>query len=127
MVCYVCNLPEPWQRDMAWLELWKTGRVGKISFPQCAVGLEIDWEPILKDTTLWASSPHLLDPFEGLECTHEHHGQLIGSRKTALAAIWPLGMCQRIVAGILKILEEKRRMIRAFPVQPYILKKKDYQ
>ena len=56
--------------------LWRTRRCFSMNIPQCALGLVVCGEPILKWTTLWASSPLLLKPFEGLKCTHSSHGLL---------------------------------------------------
>ena len=54
-------------------------------------GVDVYWEAILKMTELWASSPHLQEPFEELVCRCERHEELEGKRKTSLAATWPLG------------------------------------
>lgn len=37
-------------------KLWRTGEFGMISFPQCALGLTVDGEPILKWTALLSNS-----------------------------------------------------------------------
>ena len=80
-------------------KLWKTGKVGKIKFPQCPLGLvNRSGEPILKWTEVWSNTTHLLDPFVGLECRCRSHGELIGSVETRHAAAWPLEVCRRIVA-----------------------------
>ena len=78
------------------VQLWATGKVGCIVFPQCACGVNVYWEAILKMTEVRASSPHLPEPFEELACRCERREELEGKRKTSLAATWPLGMCRKI-------------------------------
>ena len=68
--------------------LWRTEKFGEISFPQCALGLVVDGQPILKWTTLWSNSWHILWQFEGLECACEDHGILRGKRSTTASTVF---------------------------------------
>ena len=118
---FVIENPDPsdiWHLD-SFLQLWNTGKVGKVTFPQCALGLQVDGEPILKRTTLWASHPLILHQFTGLRCTCERHGELVGKRKTVAAAIYPLEMCRRLVAAFIEIIKEetmtKSSQLLAYP------------
>ena len=89
--------------------------VVKVNVPQCAMGLRVHGEPILKNTTLMASSLLLLEPFKGVRCTCKYHGELMGGNKTKLAQVWPRGMCLRICIGISNVLR-KRRLGFAYPL-----------
>ena len=110
---------QPAHSDMyqlpCFVHLWKTRKVGSITFPQCPMGLRVDDEPIYKLTELWASNPELLKPFEGLECTCSSHGELQGSRKTQLAATYPLDMCRRLISGVEKLLRKNLKSELAYP------------
>ena len=80
-----------------------------ITFPQCALGLvSPEGYPLRKLTTLWANSPILLAPFEGLQCEHSSHGEIAGSyrgsQRSKLAQVWPTEMCRRIVEGIISLI-----------------------
>ena len=91
-------------------QLWATGKVGAVTFPQCAVGLvSPEGHPLLKMTTLWANAGELLYPFEELQCTCSSHGTLTGQYKgqqrSKLAQVWPLTMCRMIVEGVIALLK----------------------
>ena len=99
-------------------KLWSTGKIGRITFPQCALGLVVDNEPIQKLTTLWATSPELLAPFEGLQCTCARHGVIRGTRESVAAAIYPLEMCRLLAAAIASVerkTQRDRRIESSFP------------
>ena len=105
------------------LELWQTGEVGRIVFPQCALGLETpDREPlpILKWTEVWSNAKELLKPFEHLACDHIVHGDMIGMyrgrKRSQLAQVWPPEMCRKIVEGICCLI----RRISDTPTLGYI-------
>ena len=53
--------------------LWNTANVVKRNIPQCALGFIVDGQPIYKNTTLFASSIALLDPFKGFKCTRKSY------------------------------------------------------
>jgi len=91
-------------------QLWKSNRVGKITFPQCGLGLVTpEGEPIHKLTELWANAKELLMPFEGIRCEFDRHGEMVGSYKgqqrSKLAQVWPPEFCKRVVEGICLLLK----------------------
>ena len=93
--------------------------MGKVTFPQCAVGLVSPEElPLLKWTELWSNAPELLYPFEGLECHHTCHGEISGKYKgtsrSKLAQVWPTEMCRRIVEAC-QILIKHHRSLGVYP------------
>jgi hypothetical protein len=102
-------------------ELWSRGRgLCSINFPQCAVGLKSpEGHPLLKWTTLWANHPALLQPFEGLSCNCDFHGEIAGNYKgtlrSKLAQVWPYDMCLRIVQGVLAVIRQGAQ-VPAYPV-----------
>ena len=97
------------------IRLWKTGKFGRIIFPQCATGL-LNPEgtlPIRKLTELWSNAPELFEPFEGLVCTHTQHAPMVGTYdgrpRSKCAQVWPTEFCRKIVEGICTILREKMK------------------
>ncbi len=97
--------------------LLRTGVVKVATFPQCALGLQSpEGLPLLKWTTLWASSEVLLRRFRGLQCNCEVHGKMeggyCGQRRSKLAQVWPYEMCKLIVAGLIELLAK----LSSFPV-----------
>jgi hypothetical protein len=107
-------------------DLWNTGKVGKITFPQCTVGLKTpEGLPILKLTELWSNAKELLEPFAGLKCDHDQHGDICGQyngqQRSKLAQVWPPEMCRMIVEGSCMLLKRigtvKQRCILGFPVE----------
>ena len=105
--------------------LWKTNKVGKIIFPQCGLGLVTpEGEPIHKPTELWANAKELLQPFEGIMCMFDRHGEMVGTyqgqQRSKLAQVWPPEFCRRIVEGICLLLRrigpDSRPTFLYFPV-----------
>lgn len=91
----------------AFHSLWNTGKVVEVTFPQCALGLMIYGEPILKFTIFWVSSTIFAETFRHLRCTHKWHGELQGSGKTKLAQVWPYKMCAAIAQGMLNVMRAR--------------------
>lgn len=86
----------------------------KVNVLQCALGLVVDGQPIYKkNTSPFASSTLLLEPFRGLNCICNAHGALDGCSgnvaKTKLAQVWPRETCHRICTGIQRFLGHIRR------------------
>lgn len=85
-------------------ELWDTGKVVSINFPQCAFGFRVQNIPIHKNTKPWASSHLLLEPFHGSRCCCRHYGKLEDKNRTKLAQVWPYQMCLAIVEGVCNLI-----------------------
>ena len=96
-------------RTQSFMKLWNTGKVFSINFPQCMLGLTVRGDPILKNTTLWWSSWILLEPFEGITCRRAHHGHLEGGNRTKIVQVWPVAMCNRMIAGTLKVMKADKK------------------
>ena len=99
-----------------YVELWRSGEVENVVFPQCAVGLETPEHdlPILKLTELWTNAPELIYDFHDVVCTHDQHGTMCGryrgQQRSRLAQIWPPRMCRMIVEGICCLIRKHRRV-----------------
>ena len=74
------------------LSLLRTGRVFTVDFPQCALGMRVHGEPILKWTTLWATSPLFLRHFQCLQCTRTKRtaegGRLLAKRTRVVSVFF---------------------------------------
>eukprot|EP00971_Amphidinium_carterae_P351093 6491908-Amphidinium_carterae.1 len=96
-----------------WQRLQQQYSIQEVSFPQCAAGLRSpSGAPILKRTTLWSSSPHLVRAFQQLRCTctQEHkrvEGSELGHPMSTWSAQWPPRMCHLIVEGIKRIMQKE--------------------
>ncbi len=87
-------------------QVYDTGHVVSVSFPQCACGLTSpEGEPAQKWTTLWTSSEMLARPFRALQCRHNSHrvleGSVGGMNRTKLAQVWPAMMCAMIIDAVI--------------------------
>ena len=115
---FICENPFPtglWY-ELPWPTVAQQPGVRAVVIDQCRVGQKApDGKYIKKPTTLIASAPELLQPFQNLRCLgrHQHattwgHGPVLSK-----AQKWTWQFAERIVEGIVRLRQRLRKM--AYP------------
>eukprot|EP00971_Amphidinium_carterae_P173803 3445275-Amphidinium_carterae.1 len=103
-----------------WQRLLATYAIDRVNVDQCSLGLTSPLgHPIRKATTLWASSPLLLDGLRDARCRCQTaHRQVQGSeagyKLSVWAQAWPPTLCRRLVDGLEKLINSRTKW--SYPV-----------
>eukprot|EP00971_Amphidinium_carterae_P046575 917433-Amphidinium_carterae.7 len=96
-----------------WKHILATYPIEVVNIEQCALGLKSPLgHPVRKSTTLWASSPMLLDSLRDARCRCQaDHRQVQGSeagyKMSVWAQAWPSTLCRRNVDGLERLINSR--------------------